>query len=192
MRSRSMTFARYADTISPPTLDHQALLGLLDQVRMVELPTEDGTAIGDAIVRAVDLLDHAPGAAKVIILLTRRQLQRGRGRAPGRGPDRGRLWHQDPHHRGRLARHRPGPGRRRRGQGRLRLLAGHHRRADPAADRAVDRRQVLPGDRRGDLRSIYAEIDRLEKAPNVALHQQRYVELFQFSWGWASRCFCSR
>ena len=27
------------------------------------------------------------------------------------------------------------------------------------------------------LRSIYAEIDRLAKAPNVALHQQRYVEL---------------
>jgi Ca-activated chloride channel family protein len=28
------------------------------------------------------------------------------------------------------------------------------------------------------LRAIYAEIDRLEKAPNVAEHQQRYVELY--------------
>jgi Ca-activated chloride channel homolog len=28
------------------------------------------------------------------------------------------------------------------------------------------------------LRSIYAEIDRLEKAENVAEHHQRYVEIF--------------
>ena len=57
-----VTFARYADTISPPTLDHEALLGLLDQVGIVALPTEDGTAIGDAIVRAIDLLERRPRA----------------------------------------------------------------------------------------------------------------------------------
>ena len=65
-----VTFARYADSISPPTLDHEALLGLLDQVGIVELPPEDGTAIGDAIVRAIDMLEQADGASKVMILLT--------------------------------------------------------------------------------------------------------------------------
>ena len=47
------TFARYADTISPPTLDHQALLGLFDQVRMVELPTEDGTSAMRSCARSI-------------------------------------------------------------------------------------------------------------------------------------------
>ena len=65
-----VTFARYADNISPPTLDHEALLGLLEQVRIVELPPEDGTAIGDAIVRAIDMLEQTRAASKVIILLT--------------------------------------------------------------------------------------------------------------------------
>ncbi len=65
-----VTFARYADTISPPTLDHEALLGLLDQVASSRVPTEDGTAIGDAVVRAIDMLEQAEGASKVIILLT--------------------------------------------------------------------------------------------------------------------------
>ena len=64
-----ITFARYADIISPPTLDHEALLALLDQVDIVETPPEDGTAIGDAMVRAVDLLEEVDGST-VIILLT--------------------------------------------------------------------------------------------------------------------------
>ena len=39
-------------------------------MRIVELPPEDGTAIGDAIVRAIDMLEHTRAASKVIILLT--------------------------------------------------------------------------------------------------------------------------
>ena len=34
------------------------------------MPTEDGTAIGDALVRAIDMLEQAEGASKAIILLT--------------------------------------------------------------------------------------------------------------------------
>ena len=47
-----LTFARYSDLRSPPTLDHPALVRLLEQVRIVNLSEEDGTAIGDAILAA--------------------------------------------------------------------------------------------------------------------------------------------
>jgi Ca-activated chloride channel family protein len=65
-----ITFARYADVLSPLTLDHRALLGLLDQVEIVALPDEDGTAIGDGMVLAIERLREAAGASKVMILLT--------------------------------------------------------------------------------------------------------------------------
>lgn len=65
-----ITFARYADALSPLTLDHDALLGLLDQVEIVALPDEDGTAIGDGMVLGIERLREAPGASKVMILLT--------------------------------------------------------------------------------------------------------------------------
>jgi Ca-activated chloride channel family protein len=65
-----ITFARYADALSPLTLDHAALLGLLDQVEMVALPDEDGTAIGDGMVLGIERLREAAGVSKVMILLT--------------------------------------------------------------------------------------------------------------------------
>jgi Ca-activated chloride channel family protein len=52
-------FARYADIISPLTLDHRAVLELLDQVELVSLAEDDGTAVGDAIVAGVDRLREA-------------------------------------------------------------------------------------------------------------------------------------
>ena len=61
---------RYADALSPLTLDHAALLGLLDQVEIVAVPDEDGTAIGDGMVLAIERLREAAGASKVMILLT--------------------------------------------------------------------------------------------------------------------------
>ena len=65
-----ITFARYADALSPLTLDHDALLRLLDQVELVSVPDEDGTAIGDGMVAAIERLRDAEGAGKVVILLT--------------------------------------------------------------------------------------------------------------------------
>lgn len=65
-----VTFARFADNLIPPTLDHDALVGLLDHVDIVELPLEDGTAIGDAILRGVDMLRDVDSASRVMILLT--------------------------------------------------------------------------------------------------------------------------
>ena len=78
----------------------------------------------------------------------RRQLQRRRGRAAGRGAGGGRVRHQDLCDRGRHARHRARPGRGAGRPHRVRVVRGEHRRNHAHADRAADRRQVLPGDRR--------------------------------------------
>ena len=64
------TFSLYSDELSPPTLDHKALLALLDQVEIMQRPELDGTAIGDAIVLASDGLRQSDNASKVMILLT--------------------------------------------------------------------------------------------------------------------------
>jgi Ca-activated chloride channel family protein len=172
-----VTFARYADNISPPTLDHEALLGLLDQVGIVELPPEDGTAIGDAIVRAVDMLDEAQAASKVIILLTDGSYNAGE---------------VEPLVAAQVA-----------GAYAIRIYtigAGTHGTALMPVASADGGTDYVPSEVTIDeatltqiaeltggryfratdaaaLRSIYAEIDRLEKAQNVAEHHQRYVEI---------------
>ena len=163
-----VTFARYADNISPPTLDHEALLGLLDQVGIVELPTEDGTAIGDAIVRAIDLLGEAEGASKAIILLTDGSYNAGEAEPLVAAQIAGAYG---------IRIHAIGAGTR-----------GTALMPVPAADGGIDYRpsevtideatleqiaQLSEGRyfRATDaaaLRSIYAEIDRLEKGRNVA------------------------
>jgi Ca-activated chloride channel family protein len=65
-----ITFARYADAISPPTLDHRALLSLLDDVRIIDVADDDGTAIGDALMLGIDRLRSTGDAGRVLVLLT--------------------------------------------------------------------------------------------------------------------------
>jgi Ca-activated chloride channel family protein len=78
-----ITFARYADTRSPLTFGHEALLQIVRNLEIQERPNEDGTAYGDALaIAAARLRDPAAltyGAnsiekdsikSKVIILLT--------------------------------------------------------------------------------------------------------------------------
>jgi Ca-activated chloride channel family protein len=81
-----VTFARYADTLSPLTLGHDALVEIVRSLAVQERPTEDGTGYGDALALACARLDqlgrwqdaagdHAtdPSAAvrsKVVVLLT--------------------------------------------------------------------------------------------------------------------------
>jgi Ca-activated chloride channel homolog len=173
-----VTFARYADSISPPTLDHEALLGLLDQVRIVERPPEDGTAIGDAVVRAIDMLEETDGASKVMILLTDGSYNAGEveplvaaqvagaygiriytigagteGTAlmPVAAPDGGTEYL---------------PSEVSIDEATLTQIA---QLTDGKYFRATDAEA---------LRSIYAEIDRLEKVQNVAEHHQRYVDIY--------------
>lgn len=70
-----ITFAGFADTVVPPTLDHRFLIDRLNQTRIVEQRSEDGTAIGDAISLAVEKLaaldaGREESISKVMILLT--------------------------------------------------------------------------------------------------------------------------
>lgn len=71
-----ITFAGYADGLTPPTLDHTFLVGRLNETQIVNQRSEDGTAIGDAIALAIEklnVLDDRQSEkvkSKVIILLT--------------------------------------------------------------------------------------------------------------------------
>lgn len=65
-----VTFARYSDIRSPPTLDHEALSRMLDEVRIVTLSEEDGTAIGAGLIAAIDGLREVGNQSRVLILLT--------------------------------------------------------------------------------------------------------------------------
>jgi Ca-activated chloride channel homolog len=173
-----VTFARYADNISPPTLDHAALLGLLDQVDIVAMPPEDGTAIGDALIRAIDLLGQAKGASKAIILLTDGSYNAGE---------------VEPLVAAQLAAaydiriHAIGAGSR--GTALMPVAAADGGTEYLPSEVTIDEATLeqvagLTGGKyfratdAAALRAIYGEIDRLEKAPNVAEHQQRYVDLY--------------
>ena len=65
-----VTFARYADSVCPLTLDYETLLSLLDQVGIVPEAEEDGTAIGEAIALGVERLQGSQAPSRVMILLT--------------------------------------------------------------------------------------------------------------------------
>ena len=71
-----ITFAGYADGVTPPTLDHGFLTSSLNQIKIVADRNEDGTAIGDAIALAVEKLTALDEnrdekvKSKIIILLT--------------------------------------------------------------------------------------------------------------------------
>lgn len=76
-----ITFARYADTVSPLTAGHDALVELVRALTIEDRPNEDGTAYGDAVslaaarLRKLDDLaaEGIPGAgvaSRVMVLLT--------------------------------------------------------------------------------------------------------------------------
>ena len=75
-----ISFARYADTRSPLTFGHDALLQIVRNLEIQERPNEDGTAYGDALAiaaaRLKNIETYSPGfdaqdiKSRVIILLT--------------------------------------------------------------------------------------------------------------------------
>ncbi len=71
-----ITFAGYADALTPLTLDHHFLVDQLKRTEIVNRRAEDGTAIGDAISLAVDKLStlekrqESEIKSKIVILLT--------------------------------------------------------------------------------------------------------------------------
>lgn len=62
-----VVFAKDADTQCPLTVDHAAVITLLDEIRRF---SEDGTAIGNALASGVNRLRDSESKSKVIILLT--------------------------------------------------------------------------------------------------------------------------
>ena len=71
-----ITFAGYADAVTPPTLDHAFVTSQLNHQDIVTKRAEDGTAIGDAISLAVEKLNSLDDRkekkvkSKVLVLLT--------------------------------------------------------------------------------------------------------------------------
>jgi Ca-activated chloride channel family protein len=175
-----VTFARYSDNLSPLTLDHEALLTALEEVDIVRLPEEDGTAIGDAVVMAAELLQRAGGKSRVMIVLTD-----GSNNAGSAEPVEAAL----------VAKalgikvYTIGTGTHgivmmpvSEGDGELHLV--------PTQvfidERTLEQMASLTGGlyfRATDgaaLHEIYAEIDRLETSTNVAEQYQQYVEGFPY------------
>ena len=66
-----VVFASNSFVHSPPTIDHDALLTLLDDVELAaQLGLEDGTAIGLGLAAAANMLKDSEAESRVIVLLT--------------------------------------------------------------------------------------------------------------------------
>jgi len=65
-----VTFARYADSVCPLTLDHGNLISIVSDLEIVQRPEEDGTALGDGLGLAVERLRRSTAKSRVAILLT--------------------------------------------------------------------------------------------------------------------------
>ena len=66
-----VVFSRDAFIQSPPTLDHDVLLRLLADVHLAdELAIEDGTAIGDGMATAANMLKDSDAESKLVTLIT--------------------------------------------------------------------------------------------------------------------------
>lgn len=66
-----VVFARDAFHQSPPTLDYDVLLKLLDEVQLApDLRLDDGTAIGMGLASAANMLRSSTAPSRIIILLT--------------------------------------------------------------------------------------------------------------------------
>jgi Ca-activated chloride channel homolog len=65
-----VSFAGYADSLSPLTFDHAHLIKRARGLSIVTERAEDGTAIGDGLGLAVERLRTAPTRSRVVVLLT--------------------------------------------------------------------------------------------------------------------------
>ena len=66
-----VVFSREAFIQSPPTLDHDALLRLLNDVHLAdEMRIEDGTALGSGLATAANMLKDSTAESRVVTLIT--------------------------------------------------------------------------------------------------------------------------
>lgn len=173
-----VAFARYADSISPLTLDHDTLLSLLDQVEIVTLREEDGTAVGEAIALGVARLRESTATSRVMILLTDGANNAGE---------------TDPMQAAQIAKAlgikiytigagkqgvAPVPVRTRDGRTVLRRMQVYIDERTLRDIAELTGGQYFRATDGATLESIYAEIDKLEKTTNVVEQFQQYAERF--------------
>ena len=65
-----VSFAGYADTAAPLTLDHENLVAVARNLTITTLREENFTAIGDALGLAVERLRESPAQSRIVVLLT--------------------------------------------------------------------------------------------------------------------------
>jgi len=174
-----VAFARDAYIAAPLTLDHDFLLQNLERLE-IATPDRDGTAIGSALTAALNRLRELKSKSKIVILMTDGQNNAGnvppltaaeaaetlavkvytigvgtRGMAP--------IPYIDPF------------GRKRYDQQPVDI--------DESTLQQISQRtggQYYRADKTETLRSIYDEIDRLEKTEAIVKKYQRYREMFPF------------
>jgi Ca-activated chloride channel family protein len=173
-----VTFARYPDSLCPLTLDHDTLLALLDQVDIVSVPEEDGTAIGEAMALGIERLKDSMAKSRIMIVLTDGVNNAGE---------------TEPLHAAQIAKafgikiYTIGAGTRGVAMIPVRSPSGQMVLQRTPVDIDEDILSEVATRTGGQyfratdgatLRAIYAEIDRLEKTTNVTEHYQQYAELF--------------
>lgn len=173
-----VAFARYADSISPLTLDHDTLLSLLEQVEIVKLREEDGTAVGEAIALGVARLRDSTAKSRVMIVLTDGANNAGE---------------TEPLQAAQIAKAlgikiytigagkqgvAPVPVRTRDGQTVMRRMQVYIDEQTLKKIAELTGGQYFRATDSEALNAIYAEIDRLEKTTNVVEQFQQYAERF--------------
>lgn len=173
-----VTFARYPDSVCPLTLDHEALLALLEQVEIVTSPDEDGTAIGEGLALGIERLKDSTAKSRVLILLTDGVNNAGE---------------TEPRQAAEIAKalgikiYTIGAGSRGVAMVPVRSPSGQtvlQRMRVEIDESLLTEIATLTGGRYfratdgATLQAIYAEIDRLEKTTNVTEQYQHYAELF--------------
>jgi Ca-activated chloride channel family protein len=173
-----VTFARYPDSLCPLTLDHDTLLSLLDQVDIVSMPEEDGTAIGEGMALGIERLKDSTAKSRVMIVLTDGVNNAGE---------------TEPLQAAQIAKafgikiYTIGAGTRgvamipvRSSNGQMVLQRMPVDIDEPALTEVATLTggQYFRATDGATLQAIYAEIDRLEKTTNVTEHYQQYAELF--------------
>jgi Ca-activated chloride channel homolog len=172
-----VAFARNPYIASPLTLDHGFLRQNLDRLTFAT-PDEDGTAIGSALAAAVNRLREVPSKSKIVILMT--DGQNNAGRVPP-------LTAAEAAHALQVKTYTIGVGTRGMAPVPYVDAFGRQRYANQPVD--IDEETLLAiadrtggkyyrADRTETLRSIYGEIDQLERTEVEVKKYQNYRELF--------------
>jgi Ca-activated chloride channel family protein len=186
-----ITFARYADTICPLTLAHDALGEFLKNVKLVQQRNEDGTAIGDALALAAARLKTAEESlkqyeqdkgksyqikSKIIILLTDGRANCGK-RSPEEAAELAAKWGIKIYTIG------IGGGE---AYNTIQTPMGEYKM--PIAQDMDEATLQMLADKTGgvfrvaqdadSMRAIYKEIDKLEKSQVESVRYQNYREMF--------------